>query len=117
MAVPSDPEDRLGPADWIQSALASIGAATIVLKHAAARRVHVVLHRSARQVVAMVEDNGRGFDAETLAGPERRLGLLGMRERVALVGGSLAVESSPGQGTTVLVQVPLRDGSEEGRGG
>ena len=56
----------------------------------------VVLQRSPGQVSAVVEDDGRGFDAEAAlaaAAAERRLGLLGMRERVALVGGTLTVES------------------------
>ncbi len=53
-----------------------------------------------------VEDDGKGFDvAETHS--ERQLGLVGMRERAHLVGGSMTVESSAGRGTTVRVSVPL----------
>lgn len=82
-------------------------ALTNVLKHAAARRVSVVLQRSPGQVSAVVEDDGQGFDAESVAG--HRLGILGMRERAALVGGTLAVESGSGRGTTVIARIPLPD--------
>jgi signal transduction histidine kinase len=56
--------------------------------------------------VVVIEDDGRGFDpnADQVGG----LGLLGMRERIALVGGRLSVESAPHRGTTVAVEVPLR---------
>ena len=89
-------------------------ALTNVLKHAAARWVSVVLQRSPGQVSAVVEDDGRGFDTDS-PGPagavERRLGVIGMRERMALVGGTLTIESNVGRGTTVIARVPL---SEEG---
>ena len=64
----------------------------------------------------MVEDDGRGFDPEpalAASAAEHRLGLLGMRERVALVGGTLTVESDPGRGTTVIARVPLPAGTGE----
>jgi PAS domain S-box-containing protein len=95
-------------------------ALTNVLKHAAARRVSVVLQRSRSHASALVEDDGRGFDAESVtapAGDGGRLGLLGMRERVALVGGTLTVESAPGRGTTVIARVPLPADGREGRDG
>lgn len=90
-------------------------ALTNVFKHAQARRVSVVLLRSARQVSAVVEDDGLGFDLELKLNPGdgRRLGILGMRERAALVGGSLLVESSPGQGATVIIRIPLPDSRKE----
>jgi PAS domain S-box-containing protein len=89
---------------------------TNILKHASARRVSVVLQRSAEQASAVVEDDGGGFDADT--GPtlsEGRLGLLGMRERLALVGGTLTIESQLGRGTTIIARVPLGDRAEEVR--
>ncbi|MBX9585445.1 MAG: hypothetical protein K2X87_34495, partial [Gemmataceae bacterium] len=52
-----------------------------------------------------VEDDGAGFDPN--AGPGGRLGLAGMRERAALLGGALEVESAPGCGTTVIARIPL----------
>jgi signal transduction histidine kinase len=62
-------------------------------------------------VSALIEDDGEGFDPDSpLAASERRLGVLGMQERVTLLGGSLAVESAPGRGTTVIARVPLTGG-------
>ena len=88
-------------------------ALTNVLKHAGAQRVSLILQRSGDQVLLVVEDDGRGFDAE--AGPMSagRLGLLGMRERLALVAGTLTIESAPVTGTTVYARVPLPAGSED----
>ena len=60
----------------------------------------------------VVEDDGRGFDPERAAAPvaDRMLGLgiVGMRERTALVGGMMDIESAPGKGTTVFVRFPIR---------
>ena len=81
-----------------------------VERHARARRVSVLLERDEKQVRLTVEDDGCGFDADSIPGPDgswRRLGLLGMKERVALAGGTLLIESSPGSGTTVLARIPL----------
>jgi signal transduction histidine kinase len=80
-------------------------ALTNVLKHAEASHVSIVLTRRDRSVSAVIEDDGRGFGPGE--GTEKGLGLLGMRERVALVGGRLDVESSPGAGTTLSVEVPV----------
>lgn len=77
-----------------------------VVKHAGATRVSLVLERRNGVVGAILEDDGRGFDVEaTLASPEkaRRLGLRGMRERVALLGGELEIESA----TTLYVRIPV----------
>jgi two-component system, NarL family, sensor kinase len=79
-------------------------ALTNVVKHAGARTVSIVLTERDGRVAATIEDDGRGFDREALG--EDGFGLVGMRERVALVGGRLAVESSPGAGTTIAVEVP-----------
>jgi signal transduction histidine kinase len=57
-------------------------------------------------VLVTVEDDGPGFDPDEAANADR-LGLLGMRERAALVGGTLEIESAPGSGTTVYARVPL----------
>jgi signal transduction histidine kinase len=90
-------------------------ALTNVLKHAGAGRVSLIVERRPDHVLAIVEDDGRGFDVEAVMGaPDagRRLGLLGMQERVALVGGSLEIESSPGGGTSLFVRIPLTDEGE-----
>lgn len=81
-----------------------------VVKHAGATRVSLVLERRNGVVATILEDDGRGFDVEaTLASPDkaRRLGLRGMRERVALLGGELEIESAEGAGTTLYVRIPL----------
>jgi signal transduction histidine kinase len=75
-----------------------------VVKHAGATRVSVVVARRGSSVVAIVEDDGVGFETDDVR--EDALGLLGMRERLALVGGTLEIESADGAGTTVAAQVP-----------
>jgi signal transduction histidine kinase len=76
-----------------------------VLKHAAASRVTVRLSRSGKTVSLVVQDDGRGFDPGGVR--DGGLGLVGMRERVALLGGRLTVESSEGGGTLLRVEVPF----------
>lgn len=86
------------------------------IKHAKAKNISIILEKRGNRVLLIVEDDGGGFDAEALLkmpAKNRRLGLLGMRERVALVGGSLSIESTPGIGTTVLVHIDIsRDNLE-----
>jgi signal transduction histidine kinase/CheY-like chemotaxis protein len=84
-------------------------ALTNVTRHANAKRVSVLLERRPGHVSLIVEDDGGGFDAVSQASAAKgRLGLLGMRERVTLAGGTLEIESTPGAGTTVFVRVPLK---------
>jgi signal transduction histidine kinase len=80
-------------------------ALTNVTKHAQASRVSVFLARKDGAVAAVVEDDGVGF--EPAQGEDGGLGLLGMRERVELMGGRFTVESRGGAGTTIAVEVPL----------
>jgi signal transduction histidine kinase len=80
-------------------------ALTNVVKHAAATSVSIVLTRRDGGVSAMIEDNGSGFAPGEVS--SEALGLVGMRERLSLVGGSLAVESAPGGGTALAAFVPL----------
>jgi signal transduction histidine kinase len=80
-------------------------ALTNVVKHAQAKRVSIVLTRRDGSVSALIEDDGRGFGTDETQ--ENGLGLLGMRERIALVGGRLSVESSAGSGTTLSIEVPI----------
>ncbi len=70
------------------------------------RRTSLKLNQQADRVTAIIEDDGAGFDAEA-AERAGRLGLTGMRERAELRGGSLTIESQPGAGTTVFVEIPL----------
>ena len=84
-------------------------ALTNVVKHARARNVSVLLTQKGASVVAVIEDDGEGFDpAEVVETATGGLGLVGMRERIALVGGRLGIESSHGAGTTLVVEVPVR---------
>ena len=80
-------------------------ALTNVVKHARAKRVSIVLTRRDGSVTAVIEDDGRGFGERQT--DEDGLGLLGMSERIALVDGRLNVESSPGSGTTLSIEVPV----------
>ena len=87
-----------------------------VVKHSGAGKVSVILHLGTEILVLIIEDNGWGFDlAEAQSHGEGVLkghGLIGMRERAAMFGGSLEVESQPGIGTTILVSMPWEYGSE-----
>ncbi len=80
-------------------------ALTNVAKHAGASRVSVVVTRREGVVMAVVEDDGQGFGAG--GGEGGGLGLVGMKERVGLLGGRLAIESTEGAGTTIVAEVPL----------
>lgn len=106
-------DDRRLPAA-IETALYRVlqEALTNVVRHAEATRVDVILRRADQTVTMIVEDDGRGFgwhDDEPANPPVRRLGLLGIRERLSLVGGSLEVESNPGKGTTLFIRIPIRE--------
>ena len=104
-------EARLGPERLpgeVETTLYRIvqEALTNVVKHAEAEHVSILIVRREGTVTAVIEDDGRGFDPA--ATREAGLGLLGMRERAALVGGRVAVESSGESGTTLVVEVPVR---------
>ena len=79
-------------------------ALTNVVKHAQATAVSIVLARKSGAVTALIEDDGRGFTPD---GSGEGLGLLGMGERLALLGGRLKIESRPGAGTAIVAEVPL----------
>jgi PAS domain S-box-containing protein len=88
-------------------------ALTNVAKHAGARTARIQLVRDETTVALRVQDDGTGFEPRTAlgstgAGNPQRLGLKGMRERAALLGGSVVVESRPGAGTTVAAHFPVR---------
>lgn len=87
-----------------QEALNNVG------KHAAASHVSLLLERRGSEVAMIVEDDGRGFEIEDIRkDASRGMGLMGMRERAATLGGDVQVEARPGSGTTVFVRLPLRD--------
>ena len=81
-----------------------------VVKHADATRAGVILEGTATELRLIVEDDGKGFDLDSQRpplAPSSRLGLLGMREHLALVGGRMEIETAPGRGTTLLIHVPI----------
>jgi signal transduction histidine kinase len=80
-------------------------ALTNVVKHADAERVGIVLTHGDGAVSAVIEDDGSGFHEHAIR--EDALGLVGMRERLALLGGTLTVESRPGEGTALIANVPV----------
>jgi signal transduction histidine kinase len=86
-------------------------AITNVIRHAEAKHAAVVLDAQGKEAQLIIEDDGRGLSHEKASirvGSKRRhLGLLGMRERLALVTGNLEIESEPGKGTTLYIRVPL----------
>ncbi len=86
-------------------------ALTNVRKHAAAPQVLVQLEQRGDQVFILVRDFGGGFDPHAVRaaadGGTSHLGLVGMRERVALAGGIFSLQSSPGEGTTVTIMLPI----------
>jgi signal transduction histidine kinase len=81
-------------------------ALTNVVKHSGAAAVWVSIARRPDQLELTVSDDGSGIDAR--ADPGGGYGLIGMRERIELVAGSLLIESEPGSGTTLTVTIPLR---------
>jgi PAS domain S-box-containing protein len=85
-------------------------ALTNVTRHAQATSVGILLERGEGRVKVFVEDDGIGFSTG-LDESRGRLGLVGMRERAEMLGGSLVIESTPGEGTSIIVEVP--DGSSD----
>jgi signal transduction histidine kinase len=90
-----------------------------IVKHAAATHVTINLTWQPDELILKVADNGRGFDLEAVMNRRdvtRGMGLLGMRERATLLGGTLDIHSEPGQGTQVLARLMIDDWSLSGSG-
>jgi signal transduction histidine kinase len=103
-------DDRLPPA--VETALYRIAQEALanVARHSGATAVTVVLLREASSAQLLVEDNGAGWDVGAESGAEtayHHLGLQGMRERAALLGGAVSFESSSGSGAAVCARLPL----------
>ncbi len=81
-----------------------------VIQHAQASRVTVNIRKSRNAIQMKINDNGKSFQVDhvLLAKKNGRLGLVGMRERVEMVGGIFSVESARGEGTTIQAQVPFK---------
>jgi two-component system sensor histidine kinase UhpB len=81
-------------------------ALTNVTRHSKATRVEVTVRRLGTAIILAVEDNGVGFTPQSLSGL-RSLGLVGMRERALACGGTLMVRGEPGEGTAIVVTIPV----------
>jgi signal transduction histidine kinase len=106
LRLPADTETALFRV--VQESLAN------VVLHAHASRVDVLLNRRSGCVAVTIEDDGIGFDPAQVV-RQNRLGLFGMRERVEMLGGSLSIESAPGKGTAISVEVPDGDSRADRR--
>jgi signal transduction histidine kinase len=83
-------------------------AITNMIRHAKASHASVVVLRQLHEITMLVEDDGQGFDVGLVQEKgDQSLGLVGMRERVNLLGGSFVIESVRGEGTTIRVRIPL----------
>ncbi len=93
-------------------------ALTNIAKYAKAKNVSVVLRYRDSSLVAIIEDDGKGFDVDRVmtSADGKKLGLFGMYERASLIGGNLTIESQHKIGTTVFLEVPLKL-TQETRGG
>ena len=79
---------------------------TNVTRHANAKKVVVSLQQRKEQLLLTIEDDGAGFDKEKI-GAKKTLGILGMKERTSVMGGSYEITGKPGKGTVVSVIIPL----------
>ena len=93
-------------------------ALTNIARHAQASRAEVRIERFDGAVCMKIRDNGKGFQTEHVlnAKKNKRLGLLGMRERLEMVSGTFTIKSAPGKGTSVIAQIPLVNGRRGGGG-
>ena len=108
-SIETNLDERLPPE--VETALYRVAqeALTNVLKHAGAEQVSIVVSKRGGWVAATIDDDGRGFATSDVR--DDALGLVGMRERLELVGGTLSIESTERSGTTIAAQVPLIDPS------
>jgi signal transduction histidine kinase len=104
--------------DVVETALYRIiqEALTNVARHAQARNVSVLIEQRGDELVAVVEDDGIGFDISKITigdGAQAHLGLAGMQERAALLGGMITFESEVGRGTSIYIQLPIPKAVED----
>jgi signal transduction histidine kinase len=100
-------EKRLSPHVEINLYRIAQEALNNVSKHAAAKHVSLLLESQGQSVVLIIEDDGVGFDPREKSS-EKGLGLPGIKERALLVGGTAEIESSPKNGTTIYVRIPVQ---------
>jgi PAS domain S-box-containing protein len=90
-----------------------------VARHAQASHVQITIKKLPQAIEMEVADDGKGFEVEQVMTLKRhsRLGVVGMRERLQMVGGHYSLNSAPGKGTTIRARIPLRIGGARGGGG
>jgi PAS domain S-box-containing protein len=105
-----EPETELQLNDQVKNALFRIlqESLTNVARHSGAKAATVTLGKKNKKVVLIIEDNGVGFD-ERKAAAKKTLGVLGMKERAAGIGGEYIISGKPGKGTAITVSVPLQE--------
>lgn len=116
VVVAMDPVDRFLTPDGklvvyriVQEALNNVA------RHAHVPRARVEIRESKGLITCIVEDEGQGFATEQMAMNGGGMGILGMQERAAMLGGDVAVDSRPGEGTRVIVRIPVEFEAEVGR--
>jgi PAS domain S-box-containing protein len=82
---------------------------TNTIRHAQATKFKLSLIKSFPHLIFVAEDNGQGFDPNTLDRHREALGLLSMRERAAMLNGSFSLQTSEGQGTRIRIEIPIRE--------
>ncbi|WP_322792739.1 HAMP domain-containing protein [Bellilinea sp.] len=87
-------------------------ALTNIARHASAQSASILVERRQNTVIAVIEDNGIGFDPLNHSN-HQRIGILGMQERAKQLGGQLKIESSQGHGTSIFVEIPVDDHETE----
>ena len=91
-------------------------AITNMVKYSEATTAWIFLEYKKDSLSVAIKDNGKGFDAGVIMADSARkgLGLLGVQERAHLLGGTFAVQSAPGRGTVITVEIPLKGGAYDG---
>jgi signal transduction histidine kinase len=89
-------------------------ALTNTLKHSGAKHFRLSIIKSYPKIIFLAEDDGIGFDGQIRGGDERSLGLLGMRERASLLGGTFQVHGRPGEGARIRIEIPLAEARSNG---
>ena len=113
------PDERMNlifsPETEVQLLRISQEALTNIRKHAKATEVHVNLSHNNNHSQLLIEDNGIGFDLESLSNKQNSYGLGNISERAKEFNGSVTVESSPGKGTKIIVSIPDEGGMKSNR--
>jgi signal transduction histidine kinase len=89
-------------------------ALTNTLKHSDAKNFRLSIIKSFPRIIFLCEDDGIGFDTQIIGKDKRSLGLIGMRERTSLLGGTFQLRSKPGEGTRIRIEIPFDETQSHG---